>query len=197
MKVVRVGQVHLFYRARLLSPDFNPGHETIEARGCSRSRKFLGKKSPSERSGKRWNATSPIAGPARSVCTPWTSPDEWLARPSPRPLSFSDGPPERTISAAAWFHRVTWASVAPGSQPTQPASHSSGYTSSLQRPAFVILLFVPGACGLAISVHDAPASGASAQVLNRFRARGAVAWARTPSLICPDVRPKTLVSASA
>lgn len=32
MNVVRVGQVHFYYRARLLSPDFNPGHETIEAR---------------------------------------------------------------------------------------------------------------------------------------------------------------------
>ncbi len=32
MNVARVGQVHLFYRARLLSPEFNPGHETIEAR---------------------------------------------------------------------------------------------------------------------------------------------------------------------
>ena len=32
MNVVRVGQVHLFYRARLLSTEFNPGHETIEAR---------------------------------------------------------------------------------------------------------------------------------------------------------------------
>ena len=32
MNVVRVGQVHLFYRARLLSTRFNPGHETIEAR---------------------------------------------------------------------------------------------------------------------------------------------------------------------
>jgi hypothetical protein len=30
--VVRVGQVHLFYRARLLSDRFDPGHETIEAR---------------------------------------------------------------------------------------------------------------------------------------------------------------------
>jgi len=30
--VVRVGQVHLFYRARLLSDQFAPGHETIEAR---------------------------------------------------------------------------------------------------------------------------------------------------------------------
>ena len=27
-----VGQVHLFYRARLLSDQFDPGHETIEAR---------------------------------------------------------------------------------------------------------------------------------------------------------------------
>jgi ADP-ribose pyrophosphatase YjhB (NUDIX family) len=32
MNVVRVGQVHIFYRARLLSEHFNPGHETIEAR---------------------------------------------------------------------------------------------------------------------------------------------------------------------
>ena len=32
MSVIRVGQVHLFYRARLLSDEFAPGHETIEAR---------------------------------------------------------------------------------------------------------------------------------------------------------------------
>ncbi len=32
MNVVRVGQVHLFYRAKLLSGDFNPGHESMEAR---------------------------------------------------------------------------------------------------------------------------------------------------------------------
>lgn len=32
MSVPRVGQVHLFYRARLLSDQFAPGHETIEAR---------------------------------------------------------------------------------------------------------------------------------------------------------------------
>jgi ADP-ribose pyrophosphatase YjhB (NUDIX family) len=32
MSVPRVGQVHLFYRARLLSDRFDPGHETIEAR---------------------------------------------------------------------------------------------------------------------------------------------------------------------
>ena len=32
ISVARVGQVHLFYRARLLSERFNPGHETIEAR---------------------------------------------------------------------------------------------------------------------------------------------------------------------
>jgi ADP-ribose pyrophosphatase YjhB (NUDIX family) len=32
MSVVRVGQVHLFYRARLLDDVFDPGHETIEAR---------------------------------------------------------------------------------------------------------------------------------------------------------------------
>jgi hypothetical protein len=29
--VVRVGQVHLFYRARLLDTNFDPGPETIEA----------------------------------------------------------------------------------------------------------------------------------------------------------------------
>ena len=32
LNVARVGQVHLFYRARLLSDVFNPGTETIEAR---------------------------------------------------------------------------------------------------------------------------------------------------------------------
>ena len=32
MNVVRVGQVHFFYRAQLTSPDFDPGHETQEAR---------------------------------------------------------------------------------------------------------------------------------------------------------------------
>jgi len=32
MSVLHVGQVHLFYRARLLSDVFDPGHETIEAR---------------------------------------------------------------------------------------------------------------------------------------------------------------------
>lgn len=32
VNVERVGQVHFFYRARLLSDQFKPGHETIEAR---------------------------------------------------------------------------------------------------------------------------------------------------------------------
>ena len=32
LNVVRVGQVHFFYRARLTSEDFDPGHETHEAR---------------------------------------------------------------------------------------------------------------------------------------------------------------------
>ncbi|MBV8617387.1 MAG: NUDIX hydrolase [Curvibacter sp.] len=32
LNVVRVGQVHVFYRARLLSDSFAPGHETLEAR---------------------------------------------------------------------------------------------------------------------------------------------------------------------
>jgi ADP-ribose pyrophosphatase YjhB (NUDIX family) len=32
LNVVRVGQVHIFYRARLTSDQFNPGFETIEAR---------------------------------------------------------------------------------------------------------------------------------------------------------------------
>ena len=31
LNVVRVGQVHLFYRARMLDTDFAPGPETIEA----------------------------------------------------------------------------------------------------------------------------------------------------------------------
>jgi ADP-ribose pyrophosphatase YjhB (NUDIX family) len=32
VNVARVGQVHLFYRARLTSDQFDPGHETMEAR---------------------------------------------------------------------------------------------------------------------------------------------------------------------
>jgi len=32
LNVVKVGQVHLFYRARLLSPRFEPGPESLEAR---------------------------------------------------------------------------------------------------------------------------------------------------------------------
>lgn len=32
INVARVGQVHLFYRAELLSETFNPGTETIEAK---------------------------------------------------------------------------------------------------------------------------------------------------------------------
>jgi ADP-ribose pyrophosphatase YjhB (NUDIX family) len=32
LNVARVGQVHLFYRAQLLSDQFDPGTETIEAR---------------------------------------------------------------------------------------------------------------------------------------------------------------------
>ncbi len=32
INVARVGQVHLFYRAKLLSPQFDPGTETMEAR---------------------------------------------------------------------------------------------------------------------------------------------------------------------
>lgn len=32
LNVVRVGQVHLFYRATMLSPELNPGSETLEAR---------------------------------------------------------------------------------------------------------------------------------------------------------------------
>jgi len=37
INVVRVGQVHLFYRARLLNTDFAPGPETIEAQLFSES----------------------------------------------------------------------------------------------------------------------------------------------------------------
>ena len=32
ISVVHVGQMHLFYRAPLFSPEFNPGHESLEAR---------------------------------------------------------------------------------------------------------------------------------------------------------------------
>jgi hypothetical protein len=31
MSVARVGQIHFFYKARLLSDVFNPGHETMQA----------------------------------------------------------------------------------------------------------------------------------------------------------------------
>ena len=37
MNVAKVGQVHLFYRAKLTSSQFDPGHETIEARLFSES----------------------------------------------------------------------------------------------------------------------------------------------------------------
>lgn len=37
LNVARVGQVHMFYRARLLSDTFSPGFETIEARLFSES----------------------------------------------------------------------------------------------------------------------------------------------------------------
>jgi ADP-ribose pyrophosphatase YjhB (NUDIX family) len=37
LNVARVGQVHLFYRARLTSDQFNPGFETMEARLFSES----------------------------------------------------------------------------------------------------------------------------------------------------------------
>ena len=32
LNVARVGQVHLFYTAKLLGDQFDPGHETMEAR---------------------------------------------------------------------------------------------------------------------------------------------------------------------
>ena len=32
VNVTRVGQLHLFYRAKLLSPIFEPGYETMEAK---------------------------------------------------------------------------------------------------------------------------------------------------------------------
>ncbi|CAN6484249.1 unnamed protein product [Victoria cruziana] len=32
LNVVKVGQIHIYYRARLLSPEFDPGPETLEAR---------------------------------------------------------------------------------------------------------------------------------------------------------------------
>jgi ADP-ribose pyrophosphatase YjhB (NUDIX family) len=32
LSVPRVGQVHMYWRAKLLSEQFDPGHETIEAR---------------------------------------------------------------------------------------------------------------------------------------------------------------------
>ena len=43
INVVRVGQVHLFYRARLLDTDFAPGPESIEAQLFARGRGALGR----------------------------------------------------------------------------------------------------------------------------------------------------------
>ncbi len=37
MNVAKVGQLHLFYRAKLLSTEFDPGFETMEARLFSES----------------------------------------------------------------------------------------------------------------------------------------------------------------
>ena len=51
INVVRVGQVHLFYRARLLDTDFAPGPETIEAGLFARSRDAVGRaRLPDDRS---------------------------------------------------------------------------------------------------------------------------------------------------
>jgi hypothetical protein len=73
LSVPRVGQVHLFYRARLLSDVFDPGHETIEARLFRRTRS-PGTRSPSRPCAKRWSAISRTGAAAASRCTTSRSP---------------------------------------------------------------------------------------------------------------------------
>ena len=62
LSVPRVGQVHLFYRARLLSDRFDPGHETIEARLFSEERNPLGRNRVQDREG---NAAALLRRPAQ------------------------------------------------------------------------------------------------------------------------------------
>jgi len=66
LSVPHVGQVHLFYRARLLSDKFEPGHETIEARLFAES-EIPWTKSRSRRCAKRCSLfRSPPQGQFRS-----------------------------------------------------------------------------------------------------------------------------------
>ena len=69
LNVVRVGQVHLFYRARLLDTDFAPGPETIEARLFTRRRDSLGATRLSHRARNACTATSTTAAGVNSACT--------------------------------------------------------------------------------------------------------------------------------
>ena len=73
LNVVRVGQVHMFYRARLLDTDFAPGPETIEAQLSAKTRCRGPRSRFGPRSG-RSSSSSPIAAPAHSASTLPTSP---------------------------------------------------------------------------------------------------------------------------
>ena len=61
LNVVRVGQVHLFYRARLLDTDFNPGPRRSR-RGCSAKTRCRGSNWPSAPFVKLCTDTSTIEG---------------------------------------------------------------------------------------------------------------------------------------
>ena len=75
INVVRVGQVHLFYRARLLDADFAPGPESIEAQLFARRRDAMGRaRLPHDEDDARALLRRPARGRA-SACTAPTSPD--------------------------------------------------------------------------------------------------------------------------
>jgi hypothetical protein len=68
LNVVPAGQVHLFYRARMLDTRFDPGPESLEA-ACSPSTNCPGTRSPSAPSSRPCCTTSPTAHAPGSSCT--------------------------------------------------------------------------------------------------------------------------------
>jgi hypothetical protein len=69
LNVVRVGQVHLFYRARLLDTDFAPGPETIEAEAVCRTRDSLGRARLPHRAGNPERFFADKRNRVNSACT--------------------------------------------------------------------------------------------------------------------------------
>ena len=80
LSVVRVGQVHLYFRARLLDTAFAPGPETIEAR-LFREDEIRGTSWRFAPCARRCGTSSPTTGAEHSTCTAAT----WLDGPGPRP----------------------------------------------------------------------------------------------------------------